>query len=146
MEASNFPLNGQSPTLPADMYTGMQRYEGGKQYILVKNVGSTLGDGRVCKKDANATSDIQVVVGANVADASIGVNNTGASIADGNYFWALQRGRGYTSGSTIAINTFAVVTTGGVVIAATAANQVTVGICIVANAEIFWNFTGSFGA
>lgn len=146
MEATNIPLNGQSATLPADLFTGMMRYENGKQYILVKNVGADLADGKTCKKDANATTDIQVIVGAAIGDAVIGVNNTGASITNGNYFWALQRGRGYTIGSTIAINTFAAAGAAGVVAAAAAAGATSLGVCIVANSEIFWNIPGGFGA
>lgn len=143
MEGTNFPLTGQSTTLPADLATGMLRYEKGKVYILVKNLGASLADGKTCKRDATVGTDITVVVGAAVTDMCLGVNNTGVAIADGSYFWALKEGRGYTIGSTIAINLAAAAGAAGVV-AAAATTQNQVGVCIVANSEILWNFPSKY--
>lgn len=139
------PLNGQSATLPPDLTTGYIRWTQGKQYILVKNVGADLADGKTCKRDANTSADIQVVVGAATGDYILGVNNTGTVITNGNYFWALQRGRGYTIGSTIAVNVEAAAGAAGVV-AAVASGGRSIGICLVANSIIQWECPGGYNA
>lgn len=144
MNATNIPLNGTSATLPADMFTGQLRWQGGKEYILVKNLGASLADGKVCKRDATVGADITVIVGNAAADITVmGVNNTGAAIPDGHYFWALRKGRGYTTGSTIAINLFAAPGAAGVVAAAATGNA-SIGICIEANLTILWDCTGRY--
>ena len=143
MEGTNFPLTGQSTTLPADLATGMLRYEKGKVYILVKNLGASLADGKTCKRDATVGTDITVVVGAAVTDIFIGVNNTGSAIADGSYFWALKEGRGYSIGSTIALGVSVTGAAAGVVTVAATTNNVC-GQCIVANSEVMWAFPSKY--
>lgn len=142
-DATNLPLNGSSSTLPADLTTGMIRWVNGKKYILVKNVGATLADGKTFKRDANSTTDIQVIVGAVTGDYILGVNNTGIVIPNGDYFWGLQEGRGYSIGSTIAVNVEAAAGAAGVV-AAVASGGRSIGICLVANSVIQWNCPGGY--
>ena len=143
MLATNLPLNSSSTTLPADLTTGMIRWDQGKKYILVKNVGASLADGKTFKRDANSTTDIHVIVGAARGDYILGVNNTGAAIPDGSYFWGLQEGRGYSIGSTIAVNVEAEAGAAGVV-AEVGSGGRSIGICLVANSNIQWSCPGGY--
>ena len=93
MEATNFPLGVKMTNLPSSMYTGFIRNSNGKMYVLVKAAGA-IPDGQVVSKDGTAGAEITVQV-ATAAESAIGVNNFGAAIVSGEYFWALQRGVGY---------------------------------------------------
>lgn len=79
----------------AGITTGHIRYENGKEYTLVK-AAVAVADGLLVKKDTTSGTDITVILGAAAADACLGVNNTGSTIATATpYFWALSKGRGY---------------------------------------------------
>ncbi len=121
--------------------TGHVRWEGGKKYILLQAVTADLADGKVCKKDTTSSATYTVVVGAAAGDLCIGVNNTGAAITTGNYFWALQEGRGYSIGSTFADGVSLSPGAAGVV-AASATTTTPVGIGITDNTVVHWTMPG----
>jgi hypothetical protein len=97
-DATNLPLTGKVTALPADLFTGYIRSVGGRSYILLKAAG-IIGDGALVMKDTTSSTEITVTVTSGATVTSIGVNNIGGSIAVGEYFWALYKGRGYVAAS-----------------------------------------------
>ena len=72
------------------------RWESGKQYILAE-AGGAIPDGYVATPDISLTETASALVfTVTPADDEVWlVNNTGAEVASGAYFWGLQKGVGY---------------------------------------------------
>ena len=95
-------VNTTSQTL-ADFGKGLTvgdlRWESGKKYILLE-AGGAIPDGYACSPDisltAAASAIVVVVTSATAATSGVwAVNNTGAEVASGAYFWGLSEGVGY---------------------------------------------------
>ncbi|MDH4038375.1 MAG: hypothetical protein OEV86_12935 [Candidatus Krumholzibacteria bacterium] len=67
---------------------------GVRDYIIVK-AAEAIADGLLVMKDSTSSSTVTVIKTSGVAVAALGVNNTGGTVASGDYFYALRRGLGY---------------------------------------------------
>lgn len=74
--------------------TGQIREELGKQYMLVKAAG-TIADGALFKKDATTSAIVTVIATIDTNCVALGVNNIGAAVTTGYFFWGLIKGIGY---------------------------------------------------
>jgi hypothetical protein len=65
-----------------------------KKWMLFK-AAAAIADGLQFMKDTTTSTEVTVILTTAVTDLALGVNNAGATIASGNYFWGLVEGRGY---------------------------------------------------
>lgn len=141
------PVNLVSATL-ADFFpsgavarTGIKRWYrnpefGWQQLVLVQNVGASLADGVCCKlvttaQAATRSAVWKVLITSAATSPVYCVNNTGAAVPDGSYFWALQKGMGYGLGAGAVATTGVAVSvdSAGTLVVASTGNTV-VGIAM----------------
>lgn len=93
---------GIAEPLEGEYLSGRERTVDGKLYVLCL-AEEDIEDGCLVKQGAVVTGVVSVIKTEGSNQSAIGVNNTGAQVDAGNYFWALKRGRGYAlSGGTMA--------------------------------------------
>lgn len=82
--------------LGAGLTVGDIRWESGKEYILAE-AGGAIPDGYAATPDISltATASALVFTVTPAGDEVWCINNTGAAVASGAYFWGLAKGVGY---------------------------------------------------